>query len=40
MFIGYTVPEIWHVTDAIVTFSFWAIYNFPFDPLTTQEMKI
>ena len=39
---GYTVPEIWHVTDVII-FSFWAIL-FPFTPSplppTAQKMKI
>ena len=38
MIIGYTVPEIWHMMDAIVIFSFWALL-FPFIPLTAQKMK-
>ena len=31
MIIGYTVPEIWHVTDVIVIFHF-AVFFFPFTP--------
>ena len=26
MIICYTLPEIWHVMDVIVIFSFWAIF--------------
>ena len=28
MIIGYTVPEIWHVTDVIVIFHFWLFFVF------------
>ena len=38
MIIGYTVPKIWHMTNAIVIFSFWALL-FPFIPQTAQKMK-
>ena len=36
--IYYTVPEIWHMIDAIF-FKFWAILC-PFTPLTAQKMRI
>ena len=38
MIIGYTVPEVWHVTDVIVIFSVWAIFC-PFTPLTAHKIK-
>ena len=39
MIICYTVPEIWHVADVILIFSFWAIF-YPFTSLTTHKIKI
>ena len=36
MIIGYTVPEIWHMTDIIVIFHFGLF----FCPFTVQKMKI
>ena len=38
MIIGYTVPEIWPVTDNCY-YSFWAIFC-PFTPLAAQKIKI
>ena len=39
MIICYTAPEIWHVTDIIVNFSFWAIFC-PFIAPTVLKIKI
>ena len=39
MIIYNTVPEIWHVTNLIVFFSFWAIFC-SFRPQTAQKIKI
>ena len=36
--ICYTVPEIWHVSDVIVIFSFWGIFS-SFTLLTAQKLK-
>ena len=38
MIIGYTVPEIGHMTDVILFFILG--YTFPFYPLTDPKMKI
>ena len=38
MIIGYTVSEIWHMTDVILFFILG--YTFPFYPLTDPKMKI
>ena len=37
MIIGYTVPEIWHMTDVIIIF---LGYFLPFYPLTARKMKM
>ena len=37
MIIGYTVPEIWHMTDVIIIF---LGYFLPFYPLTDRKMKM
>ena len=39
MIICYTVPEIWHVMDAIVTFHF-GLFFCPFTSVTAWKMKI
>ena len=39
MMIGYTVPEIWRVTDVIVFFDF-GLFFCHFTPITAQKMKI
>ena len=39
MIICYTIPEIWHMTDVIVTFHF-GLFFAPFTPITAQKMKI
>ena len=40
MIIGYTLPEIWHVTNIIVIFHFGLFFGAPPAPLTAQIMKI
>ena len=38
MIIYHTVPEIWHVTDDVIVFSFWAIFC-PFTPEKLNSTK-